>query len=93
MSTAEGLAELVSKWLVEHGLDLCEIRGQGYNGASVMSGKIGGVQKRLQDIISTACGVTVRAPFVHCASHNLNLVINDTAAAAIEGVNFFGVTS
>ena len=40
MSTAEGLAELVSKWLVDHGLDLCKIRGQGYDGASVMSGKV-----------------------------------------------------
>ena len=35
----------------------------------------------------------MHAPFVHCASHNLNLVINDAAAAAIEGVNFFGVIS
>ena len=93
VSTAEGLAELVSKWLVEHGLDLCKIRSQGYDGALVMSGKIGAVQKRLQDIISTACGVTVRAPLVHCASHNLNLVINYAAAAVIKGVNLFGVIS
>jgi hypothetical protein len=44
VSTAEGLAELVSKWLVEHGLEayLCKFRSQGYDGASVMSGKIGG---------------------------------------------------
>ena len=58
-----------------------------------MSGKVGGIQKRFLDIIGTyqTCEVTVRAPFVHCASHNLNLVINDAAEATTEGINFFGV--
>ena len=41
-STAQGLAKLVSKWLIDHELDLSKIRGQGYDGASVMSGKAGG---------------------------------------------------
>ena len=42
VSTAQGLAELVSKWLVDHGLDLCKIRGQGYDGPSGMSDKVKG---------------------------------------------------
>ena len=91
MSTAKGLADLVSKAQVDHGLDLCEVRGQGYDGASVMSGKVGGVQKCFLDIIKTyqTDGVDIRASFVHCASHNLNLVINDAAEATIEGITFF----
>ena len=28
VSTVQGLAELVSKWLVDRGLELCKIRGQ-----------------------------------------------------------------
>ena len=40
MSTAKGIADLVSKWLVDHGLDLCKIWGQGYDGAFVMSGSV-----------------------------------------------------
>lgn len=92
-STAQGLADLVSKWLLDHGLDLRKIRGQGYDGASVMSGKVGGVQKRLLDIIKSyqVGRVTVCASFVHCASHNLNLVINDAAETTIEGITFFSV--
>ena len=55
-----------------------------------MSGKVGGVQKRFLDIIKTyqTDGVDMRAPFVHYASHNLNLVINDAAEATIEGITF-----
>ena len=53
-----------------------------------MSGKIG-VQRRFVDIIGNykASGVTVCVAFVHCAAHNLNLVINDAAEAIIERIN------
>ena len=90
VSTAKGLAELVSNWLSDHGLDLHKIRGQGYDEASVMSGEVGGMQRRFLDIIGTSQvgGDRVRAPFVHCASHNLNLVINDAAEPTTEGVTF-----
>ena len=72
--TAQGLAELVSKWLIDHELVLSKIRKQGYDGASVMSGKAEGVQKRFQDVITSnqENGDNARAPFVHCTSHNLN---------------------
>ena len=56
-----------------------------------MSGKAGGVQKCFQDIVTSnqvnrdnAC-----APFVHCSTHNLKLVINDAAEATVEGIKFF----
>lgn len=44
--------------------------GQGYDGAAAMSGRFNGVQayvRKFNDI----------APYVHCASHSLNLVISD----------------
>ena len=58
-----------------------------------MSGKAGEVQKRFQDIITSnqVNGDNARAPFVHCASHNLNLVINDADEATVEGIHFFYV--
>ena len=90
-ATAKGLADLVAAWLIDHGFDLAKIRGQVYDGASVMSGKVGGVQKLFRDIVNRhSGGVEVIVPFVHCAAHNLNLVINDAAEATGEGINFFG---
>ena len=90
-ATAKGLADLVAAWLIDHSFDLAKIRGQGYDGASVMSGKVGGVQKLFRDIVNRhSGGVEVIVPFVHCAAHNLNLVINDAAEATGEGINFFG---
>ena len=32
----------------------------------------------------------VPVPFVHCATHNLNAIINDAADATVEGISFFG---
>jgi hypothetical protein len=52
--------------LKEFNLDLNKCRGQGYDGAAVMSGISSGVQKRISDIIP-------RASYVHCSAHNLNL--------------------
>ena len=64
------------------------MRGQGYDGASVMSGAKGGVQKKMNDHIKSK-GVDSPQPFVHCASHNLNLVINDAVEASLESITFF----
>lgn len=44
----------------------------GYDGASVMSGAHSGVQTRIKNIVPSA-------KYVHCCSHNLNLVISDAA--------------
>ena len=59
-------------------------RGQGYNGASVMSGIYGGVQKCIND-------EQPNAVYVHCAAHNLNLVINDAVSSVPEAIKFFTV--
>ncbi|XP_049800008.1 uncharacterized protein LOC126235328 [Schistocerca nitens] len=44
--------------------------GQGYDGCSTMAGKIGGVHKIIAEKYP-------KARFYHCASHGLNLVVND----------------
>ena len=36
-------------------------------------------------------GVLSPAPFVHCASHNLNFVVNDAVESNVLRVSFFGV--
>ena len=74
-SSAIGLHKLTTNSSQEKGLDTKNCRGQGYDGAAVMSGMYSGFQKKIQD-------VAPHAFYVHCASHNLNLVLKD----AMEGV-------
>ncbi|CAF2730914.1 unnamed protein product [Rotaria sp. Silwood2] len=51
--------------------DLQEIQqkiSQGYDGANVVSGQLGGVQKLIRDVVP-------RAVYVHCSNHSLDLVL------------------
>jgi len=50
------------------GLSLTNLRGQGYDGASNMSGHKSGVQKQIRD-------KQPKALYTHCAGHSLSLVI------------------
>jgi hypothetical protein len=54
------------------GLDISNIHGQGYNGASVMAGSQSGISKRISDTES-------RALFVHCSGHCMSLAVQDAA--------------
>ena len=54
--------------LEELGLSLGDLRGQGYDGASTMSGEKSGVQKQLRDI-------QPKTLYTHCAGHSFNLAI------------------
>lgn len=51
------------------GLKKENLVGQGYDGASSMSGIFNGVQKNI-------CDITPHALYVHCAAHSLNLAIS-----------------
>lgn len=60
---------------IDHFFQSCELEsnkcvGQGYDGCSAMAGKDAGVQALIQAKYS-------KALFFHCASHRLNLVVND----------------
>ena len=56
---AEGLSNQILQILQEKGISLKNCRGQGYDGASVMSGVYGGVQKRISDAQPSAALFTV----------------------------------
>ena len=84
-ATATGIVSTTKAFLESLGINFSKIRGQGYDGASVMSGIHTGVQTLIKSI------VTAPVPFVHCGSHNLNLVINDAVNSVVENENFFGL--
>ena len=66
VQNAEAVATAIKRKLVDLGLDLRNIVGQGYDGASVMSGRQNGVQALIRRDYPNAL-------FVHCQSHCLNL--------------------
>lgn len=69
-SSASELTNDIIVSVEESGLDLSKCRGQGYDGAANMCGIYIGVQARIAAKEPTAV-------YVHCASHNLNLILND----------------
>lgn len=66
--TGEALSSTILSNLQRYGLDLNFLRGQGYDGAGAMAGRISGVAARIQAQYPLAY-------YVHCFSHKLNLVI------------------
>ncbi|KMQ93995.1 52 kda repressor of the inhibitor of the protein kinase-like protein [Lasius niger] len=88
---SKSISETIIRFLENCDLDLNRLVGQGYDGCAAMAGHISGVQKLINDKYPMAL-------FFHCASHILNLVINDlndvnevrnTAGTTKEIINFF----
>jgi hypothetical protein len=69
---AASLTAILLDVIVRLGLDVKNLRGQGYDGASVMAGHSTGVAKRITDVES-------RATFVHCNAHCMSLAVQETA--------------
>lgn len=67
---AKTIAGEIEKFIFKTGLDPDKFKGQGYDGCSTMSGKDNGVQSILREKFPNAL-------YFHCASHKLNLVVND----------------
>lgn len=67
---AESLFNTIRDLILRCGLDESKIRGQSYDGASVMSGQLSGVAKRFSNHVKEAL-------YVHCFAHRLNLVLQD----------------
>lgn len=83
--SGSGLCDTIVKNVIEdNGLELPKLRGQGYDGAAVMSGIYSGVQ-------ASIVAKQPKAAYVHCASHNLNLVLNDAVSDIADVRNFFGI--
>ena len=69
---AESLCTLILQTLDTFKLDPAAIVSQGYNGASVMSGRCSSVQQRVKQ-------VAPQVVCVRCYAHSLNLALVDTA--------------
>ena len=67
---AETISQEVLNVTEKHGLEMQKLVGHSYDGCSTMAGEVSGVQQRIRDL-------SPQAFFMHCASHWLNLVIND----------------
>lgn len=83
--TGAGLAKTIKDQLQNLGLDLQNLRGQGYDGAAAMRGVFNGVQAVIQKEFP-------KAVYTHCVSHCLNLCLSD--ACNVDSLrNAFGVIS
>ena len=82
-TTSEALFTIVSTALQELDIDVNNLRGQCYDGASNVSGVRSGLQARMKTLAPSAI-------FVHCYAHILNLVIVDAMSANKIARNFFG---
>jgi hypothetical protein len=80
---AQHYEELVLKTLKDIGLDFDLCRGQTYDNAATMSGRLSGLQKRLLDI-------NPKATFLNCDNHSLNLAALHSAEIDPAIVTFFG---
>ena len=84
------IADALVKCLENLGLSLSELHGQGYDGASTMSGHKSGAQARIRE-------KQPKAVYTHCAAHSLNLVIVKTCSVpeirncidSIKGINIW----
>ena len=70
---ASSLAGEIMRQLGQLGLDPSKCISQCYDGASVMSGHLAGVQAIVQRTLGHGC------LYIHCYAHRLNLVLVDTA--------------
>nr|CAI5856524.1 unnamed protein product [Callosobruchus analis] len=68
----ETLASAILQRLIQCNIDVSYLRGQGYDGASNMSGVFKGVQALIASQYNTAL-------YVHCASHSLNLALSNAS--------------
>ncbi|VVC31043.1 Ribonuclease H-like domain,Domain of unknown function DUF4371 [Cinara cedri] len=68
-ASGKGLVHTIMHEIDKLGLKRENLVGQGYDGASSMSGIYNGVQKNI-------CNLVPHALYVHCAAHSLNLAIS-----------------
>ena len=81
--TGEEIAETLISRLDEHGIDLKDCRGQGFDNGANMAGKMKGVQARILQKNDAAL-------FSPCAAHTLNLVGVNAASCCRDAITFFG---
>ena len=70
-ANAGDICKMIEDTFLRLGLTISQLRGQGYDGASVMSGNINGVSTRIMD-------KEKRAVYIHCCAHSMNLALQDS---------------
>ena len=70
---ANSIVQIIKNVLISLGLDLMHIRGQTYDGASVLQGHHNGVAKQILVL-------NPKALSTHCLNHNLNLILQEAAS-------------
>ena len=83
-TTGQGLFDVLENELKLLGLDIDDVRGQGYDNGSNMKGKHKGVKKKLLD-------VNPRAFYSACGCHSLNLTLCDMAKTCGKAKDLFGI--
>ena len=81
---ASSLTEYILDTLRKYQLNLESIVSQGYDGASVMSGRYSGVQQRIMEVVPQAI-------YIHCFAHILNLVLVDCSKNVSYAAEFFAI--
>lgn len=74
--TGKGISEAILSELNSLGIESENIVGQGYDGASAMSGQFNGVQANIKKVLPNAL-------YVHCSSHSLNLAVSDSCSTPL----------
>lgn len=70
---ADTLVSVVNDILARCGLDVANLRGQCYDGAAVMSGRVNGVSTQI-------LAKQPKATYIHCFAHTLNLSVQEMCA-------------
>ncbi|XP_035837067.1 zinc finger MYM-type protein 1-like [Helianthus annuus] len=82
-TTGKGLFDVTYAELQNLGLEIDDMRGQGYDNGANMKGSHQGVQTRFLK-------ENPRAFYTPCGSHSLNLTLCDMAYSCVKGKSFFG---
>jgi hypothetical protein len=84
---AEALTDVILTTLKASEIDPLRIISQCYDGASVMSGRHGGVQAILQNRLNKTI------PYVHCSNHKLHLVVVNAVSQNQSVSDYFDICS
>ncbi|XP_042401546.1 zinc finger MYM-type protein 1-like [Zingiber officinale] len=81
-TSSRSLKDAIDALFAKHGLSLSRLRGQGYDGASNMRGEFNGLK-------SLILQENPYASYIHCFSHQLQLVIIVVAKSNLNASEFF----
>ena len=85
-TTSQALTNIIKDAMIRMNLSLDDLRGQCYDGAANMAGKINGVQAQIK-------ALQPKALYVHCTAHRLQLAVQDAMTTVRELQDALGEVS